>query len=60
MRKCEKDFRRVFSFLSCLLDALPLSKFNWATLPSTETMMRKEIGVIYCSPTKFRVLGAEW
>ena len=31
MRKCEKDFdRQVFSFLFCLLDALPLSKFNWA------------------------------
>jgi len=59
MRKCEKDFRRVFSFLSCLLDALPLSKFNWATLPSTEKMIRKEIGVFYCSPTKFRVLNRE-
>ena len=29
MRKCEKDFRRVFSFLSCLLDALPLFNLNF-------------------------------
>jgi len=60
VRKCEKDFdRKVFSFLYILLDALPLSKFNWATLPSTEKMIRKEIGVFYCSPTKFRVLNRE-
>ena len=30
MRKCEKDFdRQVFSFLFCLLDALPLSNLNF-------------------------------
>ena len=29
MRKCEKDFRQVFSFLLCLLDALPLSNLNF-------------------------------
>ena len=58
MRKCEKDFdRQVFSFLFCLLDALPLSKFNWATIPSAETIIRKEIGVFYCSPTKFINFG---
>jgi len=30
MGKCEKDFnRQVFSFLSCLIDALPLSNLNF-------------------------------
>ena len=30
MRKCEKDFNgQVFSFLSCLIDALPLSNLNF-------------------------------
>ena len=32
MRKCEKDFRQVFSFLLCLLDALPLYKFTWGVV----------------------------
>ena len=61
MRKCEKDFdRKVFSFLYILLDALPLSKFNWATLPSTEKMIRKEIRGIYCSPIKFRNISIDF
>ena len=56
MRKCEKDFRQVFSFLFCLFNARSLSKFSWTTIPSAETIIRKEIGVFYCSPTKFKSL----
>ena len=47
MRKCEKDFdRQVFSFLFCLLDALPLSKLNWAIRQATLNQYVDNRGVI--------------
>ena len=53
MRKCEKDFRQVFSFLFCLFNARSLSKFNWAT---KRRYIIKNIKLL-CSPTKFINFG---